>query len=131
MNRLQSKSSFPIFFPSLDGDPKKTCKQELSGLHGALQGEQISECEERLWHHPLLSRDELPVCRQDDHSQGQVEHGQRLDVALKKTKKTPHHSDSADQSCPAPPTLSYCCIQGDLCNCAHLGYHHVPNLFSV
>lgn len=69
--------SFP---PLLDGDPQETRQQELGGLHGALEGEQISEREER--HHPLLSGDELSLYGQDDHPQGQTEHGQRLDAAL-------------------------------------------------
>lgn len=63
-----------------DGDPEKAHKQELCGLHGALQGEQVSECEERLWRHSLLSRHEFPLQRQDDHPQGQT--SQWLDVTL-------------------------------------------------
>lgn len=101
---------FPV--PCLDGDPKEARKQELGGLHGALQGEQVSECEERLRHHPFLSRNEFHLRGQDDHPPGQAEHGQRLDVTLKK-KKTHHKTNPVDQSYPAPPTLSYCCIQGD------------------
>lgn len=73
-------SLFP--FLCLDGDPKEARQQELGGLHGAVQGEQISECEERLRHHPLLSGDEFTLSGQDDHPQGQTEHGQRLDAAL-------------------------------------------------
>lgn len=77
-------------FPSLclDGDPEEARQQELGGLHGAIQGEQISECEERLRHHPLLSRDEFALSGQDDHPQGQAEHGQRLDAALGGNKLT-------------------------------------------
>lgn len=82
-------------FSCSDGDPEEARQQELCDLHGALQGEQISECEERLRHYAFLSRDGLHVCGQDDHPQGQAEHGQQLDGALAKT-----------QSCPAPPTLS-------------------------
>ncbi|CAM9334740.1 unnamed protein product, partial [Lampetra planeri] len=65
-----------------DGDSEEACQQELGGLHGALQGEQVPECEERLWDHPLLPRHEFSLHRQDDHPQGQAEHWQRLDVAL-------------------------------------------------
>lgn len=79
---------FPV--PCLDGDPKEARKQELGGLHGALQGEQVSECEERLRHHPFLSRNEFHLRGQDDHPPGQAEHGQRLDVTLKK-KNTPQN----------------------------------------
>lgn len=117
----------PFSFPCSDGDPKEARKQELSGLHGAFQGEQVSERKERLRHHPFLPRYELPLRGQDDHSQGQTEHGQRLDAALS--------TNPADQSCPAPPPLSYCCIQGDECLSAHtykhLGCHLVPNPFSL
>lgn len=101
----------PFSFPCSDGDPEEAREQELSGLHGALQGEQVSERKERLWHHPFLPRYELPLWGQDDHPQGQTEHGQRLDAAL--------NTNPADQSCPAPPPLSYCCIQGDECLSAH------------
>lgn len=71
----------------LDGDPEEACKQELGGLHGAIQGEQLSEREERLWHHPLFSRNEFFLCGQDDHPQSQTEHGQRLDVTLRTKSK--------------------------------------------
>lgn len=74
-------------FIFLDGDPEEACEQELSGLYGAIQGEQLSEHEERLWHHPLFSRNEFFLCGQDDHPQSQTEHGQRLDVALKRKVK--------------------------------------------
>lgn len=63
-----------------DGDPEKAHKQELRGLHGALQGEQVPEREERLRRHPLLSGHEFPLQRQDDHPQGQT--SERLDVTL-------------------------------------------------
>lgn len=48
------------FCPSTGGDPEKAHKQELRHLHGALQREQVSEREERLRHHPLRSRHQLP-----------------------------------------------------------------------
>lgn len=57
-------------------DPEEARQQELSGLHGAFEGEQISQHEERLRHHSLLSRDELPLHGEDDHPPGEAEHGQ-------------------------------------------------------
>lgn len=93
-----------FFFFSLDGDPEEACKQELSCLYGAIQGEQLSECEERLWHHPLFSRNEHLLCGKDPQSQ--TEHGQRLDVTLKRKQinKTQTLQIRAVQLLPLSPT---------------------------
>lgn len=87
--------------PCPDGDPKERGEQELGGLHGALQGEQVPEREERLRHHPLLPGDELPLLGEDDHPQGQAEHGQRVDAALATSQEPPD------------PSRSYCCTKED------------------
>ena len=98
-SKLPSGTVFKwMYFLLSDCDPEEACEQELGGLHGALQGEQVPECEERLRHHPLLSGDELPLRGQDDHPQGQAEHGQRLDAALKTTTPLEHGQHKKDSA---------------------------------
>lgn len=110
-------SLFP--FVCLDGDPQETRQQELGGLHGAVQGEQIPECEERLRHHPLLSGDEFTLSGQDDHPQGQTEHGQRLDAALGKKK-----SIRAVQHLPLSQTAVFIVISATVvCIYTHIHTH--------
>lgn len=112
--------NFCLFSSFADCDSEEARKQELSGLHGALQGEQVSKCEERLWDHPLFSRNELFLCGKDDHPSSQTEHGQRLDVTLKQEENKLCHLPlsitavsqviCATVHAPQPPPRSHPCL---------------------